>query len=363
MTGWTASGSPAPTSRPRSGRRPAEFGLPRLGARLIQIDLIKGLAMLGVLLLHSIPGSWLASTVTLFTIGQSVPVFVVLTGLNGVASLRRQGDAGLAALYSRRYLLSRVDRLYVPFLIVLAMSIAIALAKGTLTAGVVAAPVSALLPFSGPGNYYIAFVFQVAVLLPLLFFLYRRSPWAATIGAFVIAAAFEALAPHVGAFANSPFDYVYAAGILRFLPFLTVGGLMADQMLRGWGVPAWWWAGGIIGVTYLAILHGNVNVLALDDSDWRRWGETVLSVFYPALLVAIGLRVLPGRLHGALAHSVVVVGESSYEIFLVQILYFGLLAPVSEAMIVPSIIACCALGYGLHRALTWVPKLSLRVAV
>lgn len=338
-----------------------ESALPRLPARLAQIDLLKGIAIVGVLLLHSLPVSWLRDGLSVYYIGQAVPVFVILSGLNGTASLWRLGQAGPAQVYSTRYLLSRLDRIYVPFLIIFVASVMLAVSAGRLTAGAVSGPVVGLLPYSGPGNYYVAFAIQFALLFPLYYVAYRRSAWATTVAAFVIGMAFVAVAPHIAAFTRSPYTYVYAASILRFLPFLALGAILGDRMLHGRGVPAWWWAAGSIGVIYLAIVHFNVNAFPLDDRDWRPWGETFLSAFYPALIVAAGLRWLPSAVRGALWGGLASLGVASYEIFLVQILYFGVLGSTAVAMVVPSVVVCCALGYGLHHLLRRASRLTALV--
>ena len=56
-------------------------------------------------------------------------------------------------------------------------------------------------------------------------------------------------------------------------------------------------------------------------------------------------------------------GAASYEIFLLQILWFGLVASVlgtdqSLWLLVPSTIVCCPLGYALHLGMRRTPPLK-----
>jgi peptidoglycan/LPS O-acetylase OafA/YrhL len=321
-----------------------------LPARLAQIDILKGLAIIGVLLLHSLSPSSLHDGLTVLYIGQAVPIFVVLLGVNGAASFWQRDLDGLGQLYSREYVLSRFDRLYLPFLAVLVVSYAVGAVKGTADRRERGGPGGGTLPYSGPGNYFITLAFQFAVVFPAYFWAYRRAPVITTVVGFAIAAAFEAAAPHVAAFGHDPYLYAYSAAILRFTPFFALAVVLADRMVHGRGLPGWWRIAGVVGVVYLLIVHGNTNAFALDDRDWRPWGETFVSAFYPAVLVAAGLHWLPRVAGDRFWQVLAALGAASYEIFLVQILYFGLVGSVSAAMLVPGLVICSLIGYAFHLA-------------
>ncbi len=345
----------------RTDRRDG-FPLPRLPGRLTQIDLLKGFAIVAVLFLHGLPVKALTDGGGVFYIGQAVPVFIVLMGLNATASMWRQGHAGLEQLYSRRYALSRIDRLYVPFLFVLAISSLIALADGTLTpGGIVSGLVSGTLPYSGPGNYFVTFAFEFAVVFPLFYWAYRRAPMLTVVVGFAIAAALELASFHISTFDANP--YIYSAALPRFIPFFALGAVLADYMIHGRSLPRWWWAAGLVSVVYLVIVYRDAQAFPLADNDWRRWGQTFASAFYPALLVVVGLRWLPRELTNRAWRLLALLGAASYEIFLLQILWFSLVAPPSYAKVIPSIVICCLAGLAFHRALNSVPRLAARAAV
>ena len=346
-----------------TGSRASGLALPRLPARLAQIDILKGLAIIAVLLLHALPPRTLHGGATVFYIGQAVPMFVVLMGLGAYASGARRVDENLPAQYPGSYFARRFERLYLPFAVVLIVSFLIASAKGTLTPGSVVSPFVGTMPFSGPGNYYITFVFQFALAVPIYCWAYRRRRLTTTVVAFAFAAGLDIIAPHVGQLTREPYTYVYSAVIIRFLPYIALGVVIGDWMLRGGRVPRWWWLAGLVSVAYLCGVQIDKNTLALDDPDWREWGETFIGAFYPALLVAVGLHRLPRVAGSWLSRALVALGQASYEVFLVQILYFGLTGSVSAGLVVPSLIACCGLGYLLHQAmrvLTPLLRQSLR---
>lgn len=336
-----------------------EFSLPALPARLTQIDLLKGLAIIAVLVLHGLPVAALTKGATVFYIGQAVPVFVVLMGLNATTSMWRTGHGGLRRLYSRHYVLTRIDRLYVPFLFVLMLSSLIALAKGTLTpGGIVSGLLGGTLPYSGPGNYFVTFTFEFAVIFPAFYWAYRRAPTLTVVAGFVVAAAFEVAAPHIGLFDTNPF--VYSAALPRFIPFFALGAVLADYMLHGRALPRWWWIAALISTVYLLLVYRDAQTFPLADNDWRRWGQTFASAFYPALLVVVGLHWLPHQPAQMAWRLLVRLGAASYEIFLIQILWFSLTTPSSFAQLMPSIVVCCLLGVAFRRMLDSVPRFSVR---
>lgn len=342
------------------------FLLPRLPAHLTQIDLLKGLAILAVVTGHTLSRAQLIDMGARFWNWQAVPIFVVVMGLNAASSYRRHEGARLRALYSRAYFRSRFDRLYVPFLLLLLVSSALALATGALTAkGLVYGLALGKLPFTGPGNYFVTFLFQFVVIFPLIYWLYGRAPRAVIVGSFALAATFDLAAPHVAELAQIPHEWWTEAFFPRFLPYMVFGVMLADAMLNGRRVPRWWWWGGAVSVGYLVAITADPSALHISIGDLGVAGQTFIGAFYPALLVAAGLRWLPSRATGVASRTLARLGVASYEIFLVQILWFGLLGTAlgtgeSLWLTVPSTIVCCPLGYVLHLGLSRARPIAAR---
>ena len=211
------------------------------------------------------------------------------------------------------------------------------------------------MPLSGPGNYFIPFVFQFAVVFPLYCWCYRRRPVLVTVAAFAVGLVFELAAARVSVFDSTPI--LYSASLLHWLPFFALGVVLADLMLGGRPLSRWWLAGVVASVAYLAIVHVDHDAFPLSNDDWKRTGQTFASAFYPALLVVCGLRWLPTIAVGPGWRVLATLGVSSYEIFLVQIGWFTLV-PDRGVIVVVDIVVCCALGYALHRALRHVPSVA-----
>ncbi|HEV3093105.1 MAG TPA: acyltransferase [Solirubrobacteraceae bacterium] len=285
--------------------------------RSAAIDLIKALAIVSVICLHSISYGTFRHTGGIFHIGQAVPVFVVLLGINGARSLRRRGGHGLRELYGNNYLALRFDRLYTPFLIVFAVAL--------LAVGVFGGPhyspyalgkrlLSGELPLIGPGEYFVTLLFQVAVLLPLLYWGIRRWPHRALFVCLMITIGYEVLMLDTNLTTTNAF--FGEACIARYVLLMAIGCVIADtppvRLLRS----PWLWCGGALSVVYL-------SVSSYADTQATSVGQLSATVFYPTLLVVIGMtcrRFADGRLMQAAATT----GRASYHIFLMQIVWFAI---------------------------------------
>ena len=273
-------------------------------------------------------------------------------GLNATAAMWPKGSANLSSLYTARYAIGRIDRLYLPFLVVFAASSLIALSDGTLSAtAMLYGLATGALPVSGPGNYFIGFAFQFAILFPAFYWLFRRYPEMTIVAGFVAAAAFDLLAGLTPLFDELPFSYFYSEAFPRFIPFFALGALQATWMLSSRAVPRWWWFGTGASIAYLLLVYCSPLMFPLSNYDWRPTGQTFASAFYPATLVILGLRWLPDTSTSALYRLLSYLGRASYEIFLVQILWFGLIGASVTGLPLDSLVACCILGLTLHRCL------------
>ncbi len=286
------------------------------------IDLIKGIAIVAVICLHTLSPGALDAIGAQFYLWQAVPVFVFLMGLNATSSLRRRGGRTMRELYSRDYLAGRFDRVYVPFLIAFLVTLALALLTQTPHSSAIKLPAELLVglfPIDGPGNYYVTLLFQFVLLFPLVFWGLRRRPRLTLAACLAIELGFEVLGPWLGLY--STHTYLFSSCILRFIFLVALGGWFA-------GVPAasalrqrWLWCGGLLSVAYLALVQA--DPAALSFAGIAQPGGDVLAAFYPACLVLLGLALLPATGGGLPLRGVGELGRASYHIFLLQIAWFG----------------------------------------
>lgn len=172
-----------------------------------QIDILKGLAILGVLAMHSIDGSYLRAAGAAFWIWQAVPVFMVLLGMNLGMSLSNAGSTTFTDAYTHLYWDSRWRRVVLPFLIAFGLSAVIALvgyfAQPGYHVNVGGLTLVGQFPAGGPGNYFFTVLLQFVIVGPALWVVYHKAPIATLCGAFLTDIAFEywratrASSPHI----------------------------------------------------------------------------------------------------------------------------------------------------------------------
>ena len=127
----------------------------------------------------------------------SIPVFLVLLGFNAGKSFQRQGDVSLKELYSWKYFKKKILRYIVPYLILYAVSTLIGLiiygfditamyrtqyypSHGYMNLFI------GILPFWGPGNWFLPLLFQSILILPLLYKFFTKKPIIALISCFIM---------------------------------------------------------------------------------------------------------------------------------------------------------------------------------
>jgi peptidoglycan/LPS O-acetylase OafA/YrhL len=355
-------------------------------ARILQIDVLKGLAIIAVIMQHTVTANDLltataTSTTTtgiaftgsvvssapsfaLFgpalmvllslTTRQAVPIFVILLGVNSGMSFIRRGYASLKASYSKDYFKRRLQRFYVPFLMILAISLLIGLIE-TYISGINQIQLSifaliGVVPIYAPGNYFILLVFQFVLVFPLFFYVYRRRPKLLLVACFVIGFLFQILF----LFSQLISSDVYVDSILRFLPGIALGLWICEDLDLASKRNRFILLGTLVAVFFFVL-----NALSVYGQAVQPLSQLVgilypFALFYPTLLVLAGIKYIPSEAASRVLSSVADCGKASYHIFLVQMLYFNLftffgilklLNPTSnillDAVVVAGNVVCC----------------------
>ncbi|MHB8840446.1 MAG: acyltransferase family protein [Candidatus Aquicultor sp.] len=301
--------------------------------RLYQIDALKGIAIISVLIMHSMPRDALSASCAAYHIGQAVPIFMVLMGFAAMQSFDARGIA-LIPYYKRRF-----TRLATPLAIVFAVSLALAI-LAHLPVNVGRETFIGVLPISGPGNYFITLLIEATLLMPFFYLAMKRVPKTTIALSFFISFLYELTAPHIGIFLRYPVLY---ASVFRYLPAIALGMWIASDYQISSGRNRFILLGTLASLAYITVstFFGFRVTYFLPF-----WGtQNILSFFYPVLLTMIGLRFLPR------SNLLEKLGRASYHIFLVQIVYFGAGLPL--AMLWPiktitDVTICIGLGLGLY---------------
>lgn len=345
------SGVPEPrrAGRAPSARRSAEApGALPTGGRIRQIDVIKGLAIIGVMVQHAFTAGFLHRSWDTLWAGQAVPVFFVLMGLNAARSTARSKDVSLRGLYTARYARGRLDRLVVPLAVAWLIALVVAVAIGAFHVGPLV--VLGVLPIaSAPGNYFVTIVLEFAVLFPAVYVCFARAPIRTTVAIIALDVAFELVAPHVRqlTIAGVGNGYLYEASILKYATAILAGMWLTRLAITPPRALVLLCLA-TLSVVYLIVLHVDSSALGwLTDSFSR--STNFLSVFYAVWLTWMGLlRLTPRRWFGTY-HALERIGQASYHVFLIQIIWFGAVTNRSWPVAIGGIAVCCALGWLFYR--------------
>lgn len=87
-----------------------------------QIDFLKALAIISVIILHSLPRTILILTFSQFHIWQAVPILIILMGITSGISFTRMYSRYERIKY-KAYFTNRIKRIVIPFLIIFIISL------------------------------------------------------------------------------------------------------------------------------------------------------------------------------------------------------------------------------------------------
>ena len=156
-------------------------------ANLFQIDFLKALMIFLVIFDHMVAWSLKNEIGVALWERISIPVFLVILGFNLGLSFKKQGDLTLRQLYSWSYFKKKFVRYLIPFLILYLASTFIGwfmygfdfIAMYNTQYGPSHGFINLfyfILPFWGPGNWFIPVLFQSILIAPLLYWALRKKP-------------------------------------------------------------------------------------------------------------------------------------------------------------------------------------------
>lgn len=313
-------------------------GVARLG-HLPQIDLMKAVAAVAVVLLHSLSRDALTQSWAVFHIWQAVPVFVLLMGLTTRISYERRHVQTLSVLASD--IPRRLRRLVVPFSIAWGASLLLGLSRhDDLYFGV--QTLLCRLPGPGRGSYFVSLAISFAMLAPVLFRLLIRWPTATLLASAAVNIAFELMALHLDLFAD---PWIYAVTPLRYLLLFVLGMWLADDLpdpqFTGRASIVVPYA--LLSVVYLVAWNTGWYVAPFLVQGWS--SQNPAAYGYTMLLCVLGLRMLPCRPGGPTATRLGRLGRASYHIFLTQMIVVVMAPTWVDWRIVGNVLLSCLIGW------------------
>jgi peptidoglycan/LPS O-acetylase OafA/YrhL len=331
--------------------RPSSSNAPTSG-RIPAIDVVKGLAIIGVIAQHALTRQTMDDTAADFWFRQSVPVLFVLMGLNAARSSLRRPAPTLAEAYGARYWRGRFRRILLPLLIVFA----VALVAGAATGHLHVTPLTLVgsPPVPGPGAYWITILLTFTLIWPAWMHLFRLRPGLVVAAAIALNVIFELATGHVddfrGAGSAGGYPYAYDASILRYFAAIAVGMWLAIEdewavrrrlVVVALAVPslAYISVAGTDPSAFPFFVHGFTLATNFGAVPWAATMLLAALLLWPA-------RGIPGT--GWLER----LGVASYEVFLVQMVWLGVLHDRGQVPFLLAALASGLLGWWLHRLLS-----------
>ncbi|MFW9950708.1 MAG: acyltransferase [Candidatus Thorarchaeota archaeon] len=270
----------------------------------------------------------------------SIPVFLIILGFNMGCSFEAEGQISLKKLYSRNYFKKKVLRYIIPFIILYAASTFI----GSLMYGFdfeamyfgqyypdhgIINLFYFILPFWGPGNWFIPVLFQSILVLPLLYWAFKKKPILSLIATFIIEIAMQIIGVILigETFTSWEQVHIYSLMSCSVLFYLSAIGL-GMWFSFGYKITEkrnrFMWILFPISLVYLIAYQFFNFRLKLDNIPLLR-GDYHLLVFpYSAFLILLALNFLPRISNRGISKTISLISNSTYHILLTQILGYGM---------------------------------------
>lgn len=152
----------------------------------LQIDILKGIMIMLVIIDHAIPREIREGWANSLWERISIPVFLIIMGFNAANSFKKN-DVPLSSFKSfLQYCFRKIKRYLIPFALLYLLSTIFGLIKYGGFESLLHNQFDdhwsrdflwlLILPFYGPGNWFISVVFQSVIIMPFLYWGYKKSP-------------------------------------------------------------------------------------------------------------------------------------------------------------------------------------------
>ncbi|MFX1312058.1 MAG: acyltransferase family protein [Promethearchaeota archaeon] len=270
----------------------------------------------------------------------SIPIFLVLLGFNMGNSFKQKGDLTLKQLYSKEYFKRKFFRYIVPFLTLYFITTIYGFIwyKFDITTmyhgqyypshGFMNLFIG-IMPFWGPGNWFLPLLFQSILIMPLLYKGFTKKPVLTLILCFIIEIIMQLrVFLFIGEitsweefhiykmFASNIFFYLSAVGLGMWFSF---GYELEDN--RNFFM----WFLYPISLAYLIAYQFFDFQYMIRDVPLPRGDYHFLVFPYSAFLFLLVMRFLPQTSEKSISKAISLIGKSTYHILLIQIFGYGMI--------------------------------------
>ncbi|MFX0145346.1 MAG: acyltransferase family protein [Candidatus Hodarchaeota archaeon] len=305
-----------------------------------QIDLLKTVMIIFVILSHALPWIMQEDMVVFLWLRLSIPFFVVILGFNMGLSFKQVGETSLKKLYSWKYFKKKFWRYVFPYLLLYVLSIVIGLIIYGNLDSIISNQLYSIMderflflgisPFWGPGIWFIPFLFQTILFIPLIYKGFSSSTLKALITLIVCFIINFGTHIFLFLFMGPTVDSIEEWRNIEFF-YLSI-----TMYLGGIGLGMWFsrnpnifslrnifmWVLFPLCTFYIILFQIDRQLYQI---DFIRGDYNIIFYTYVAFIFLILLKVIPKNPQNKLAKGISWIGKSSYHILLSQILYFGVM--------------------------------------
>ena len=282
-----------------------------MAKRNYNIDVIKALAIISVILIHGLFNDSLYAILAPYYIWQTVPVFMILVGYNSATSFMKRGYRTLSEIFSQHYLMKKAKRILLPFAFIWLGQVLLQYFFFNNT-DIMELLRSFLVGGYGPGSYFVPLIVQATVLTPLIYVLLRKHPTRMMAVLFIVSLLVDLMTYWLNVSGS-----LYRLLIVRHLFSLTLGvwyALVKTRIKVRWLlVPA------AVSLVYITAVHYFNWELILEEY-WH--SQHAPSYFYVLVLIILGARFMNIKKQSFIEKTFILIGQASFHIFLTQMFYF-----------------------------------------
>ena len=323
-------------------------------SNFFQVDVLKTLMIFLVIFDHTIPWDIKNNLGVALWERISIPVFLVIMGFNmGLSFQKKKNQSVFFGLYSWKYFLHKIKRYIFPFIILYIISSII----GGIFYGASLQEIMTgqwgtsydtrhlfvgILPFWGPGNWFIPVIFGSIIIMPLIYKGFSGSTFRAVVSLAICFLIEISLQSYICESLKNPFppptylswDDYYNALLILFSIFFYLSAIgLGMWFSRNHDIfnvrNCFMWILFPLSLIYL-IAYQFFDFRFLDEFGVSHiTGDYNFLVFpYSAFLFLIALKILPSKSKNWFSKGIKKISRSTYHILLTQILYFAIVVAI-----------------------------------
>ncbi len=270
------------------------------------LDVLKGICIIMIIITHY---KWtkIERNILLFPfwVNMAVPIFMIISGYVYAKSYSRKSIDTLKEAYSPRNMVNKIIRFSVPFIVILAIEIAVR--TNVLEINFKMLIKSFLIGGYGPGSYYYPVMIQFVLIFPIIYFVIRKYDFNGLIICGGINAVFEVFQRIIGL--N---EEIYRLLLFRYILLIAFGCYLNVGIRK------------IRKIEYLlSFILGSIYIWVVCYTNYI----PKVIIYWSSTSFIAGLFVIP--ITAVLIKNVnfkfyllEILGKASYNIFLVQMVYY-----------------------------------------